>query len=170
MEGGVGCVPVVVVAVLWAEQNCIAARDTLAAPTPSPHTPPPSLPPLPHQKKKDTTDCAVSGAGPLLARLSRCAPHAAAAQHHALDTLLDASPPNPGTDVNEPEAAADHPLEEGADTAAAHPRTVRFTRVKGSRRLRRRLLGDDDDDDDDDGDDEYKQCADGVCPGGRRAP
>jgi hypothetical protein len=120
------------------------------------------------------TDCAVSASGPLLARLSRCAPRASAAQHHALDTLLDASPPNPGTDVNEPEAATDTALAapsasalaggaEGADTVAAHPRTVRFMRLVSKKEGSRKLLDDEDGDDegDDDDDDEYEECEDG---------
>ena len=106
-------------------------------PPPGPLHPPPLDP------------CAAASTGPLLPRLTACAPRASHAQHHALDAaLLDASPPNPGTDVNEPEAALDA-------AAPPSPLTIRV-------RHRRDLLADvgagagDDDDEF-----EYEECEDG---------
>ena len=112
-----------------------------------------SLTPRPHRRRPvplplplPPDPCTITATGPLLPRLTACAPRASAAQHHALDTLLDASPPNPGTDVNEPEAALDTP---GVP----------------ARRRARALLddgGDGKDGGDDDGDDdEYDECGDG---------
>ena len=91
--------------------------------------------------------CSITSTTPLLQRLSACSHAASRAQHHALDSLLDPSPPNPGTDVNEPEVARDSG-------------TLATSSAASLQLPRRALLGDEEDDDDDD-EIEYEECEEG---------